>query len=120
MPMPVLPAVPSTITPPGRSVPRFSASSMMARAARSFTEPPAGLGGIDATEKDPARFGASARRQHHALDGQQLAHLEPGFLDDLAADHLLGRLLVLDDSGDRLPGPGMVAGHIGAGAELTD
>jgi len=40
MPMPVLPAVPSTITPPGLSRPCFSASSMIASAARSFTEPP--------------------------------------------------------------------------------
>ena len=38
--MPVLPAVPSTIVPPGRSMPRDSASSTMPRAARSFTEPP--------------------------------------------------------------------------------
>ena len=38
--MPVLPAVPSTIVPPGRRVPRATASSTMASAARSFTEPP--------------------------------------------------------------------------------
>ena len=38
--MPVLPAVPSTTTPPGFSMPRCSASVMMARPARSFTEPP--------------------------------------------------------------------------------
>jgi hypothetical protein len=38
--MPVLPAVPSTITPPGLSSPRFAASSMMAAAARSFTDCP--------------------------------------------------------------------------------
>src|SRR6185295_15606950 len=38
--MPVLPAVPSTISPPGFSSPRFSASRMMYRPARSFTEPP--------------------------------------------------------------------------------
>ena len=38
--MPVLPAVPSTTVPPGRSLPLRSASSMIARAARSFTEPP--------------------------------------------------------------------------------
>src|SRR5690606_12433628 len=38
--MPVLPAVPSTMMPPGFSVPRSSASLMMAQAARSFTEPP--------------------------------------------------------------------------------
>src|SRR3990172_6108371 len=37
--MPVLPAVPSTMRPPLRSTPRRSASSTMARAARSFTEP---------------------------------------------------------------------------------
>ena len=40
MPMPVLPAVPSTMTPPGRSVPRAIASRTIARAARSLTEPP--------------------------------------------------------------------------------
>ena len=39
-PMPVLPAVPSTIVPPGRSVPRFTASWMMNSAARSFTDWP--------------------------------------------------------------------------------
>src|SRR5690349_12100212 len=38
--MPVLPAVPSTITPPGWSVPRSSASRTMNSAARSLTEPP--------------------------------------------------------------------------------
>src|SRR3990172_1563554 len=38
--MPVLPAVPSTMSPPLRSTPRRSASRTIARAARSFTEPP--------------------------------------------------------------------------------
>ncbi len=38
--MPVLPAVPSTTTPPGRSSPFFTASSMMKRAARSLTDWP--------------------------------------------------------------------------------
>src|SRR5512147_1866070 len=38
--MPVLPAVPSTMRPPGSSTPRFSASSTMNFAARSLTEPP--------------------------------------------------------------------------------
>ena len=38
--MPVLPAVPSTITPPGLSAPFFTASSMMNRAARSLTDWP--------------------------------------------------------------------------------
>src|SRR6516165_11106637 len=38
--MPVLPAVLSTTTPPARSSPRFSASKIMCRAGRSFTEPP--------------------------------------------------------------------------------
>src|SRR3546814_291548 len=38
--MPVLPAVPSTITPPGPNMPRFSASSTIASAARSLTELP--------------------------------------------------------------------------------
>ena len=40
MPMPVLPAVPSTMTPPGCSIPRAIASRTIARAARSLTEPP--------------------------------------------------------------------------------
>ena len=39
-PMPVLPAVPSTITPPGRRRPRSSASLTINSAARSLTEPP--------------------------------------------------------------------------------
>ena len=39
-PMPVLPAVPSTTVPPGRSVPRAMASRMMNKAARSLTDPP--------------------------------------------------------------------------------
>ena len=39
-PMPVLPAVPSTITPPGRSVPLRTASWMMNSAARSLTDWP--------------------------------------------------------------------------------
>src|SRR5258706_2206920 len=38
--MPVLPAVPSTISPPGLSTPRRSASRIMYRPARSFTDPP--------------------------------------------------------------------------------
>src|SRR5579872_3932609 len=38
--MPVLPAVPSTITPPGFRSPRASASRTMYQAARSLTEPP--------------------------------------------------------------------------------
>ena len=38
--MPVLPAVPSTFTPPGLSCPCRSASSTIAFAARSFTDPP--------------------------------------------------------------------------------
>src|SRR5438552_12023854 len=39
-PTPVLPLVGSTIVPPGFSRPRFSASSIIARPIRSFTEPP--------------------------------------------------------------------------------
>src|SRR6516225_5101239 len=39
-PMPVLPAVPSTMTPPSRSRPLLTASSMMYSAARSFTDWP--------------------------------------------------------------------------------
>src|SRR5258708_806135 len=38
--MPVLPAVPSTTSPPGFNSPRFSASRIIWRPARSFTEPP--------------------------------------------------------------------------------
>src|SRR6266849_10257749 len=38
--MPVFPAVPSTMMPPGFSVPRLSASSMMNSAARSLTDWP--------------------------------------------------------------------------------
>src|SRR6185437_3156582 len=38
--MPVLPAVPSTMRPPGLSAPRFSASRMIHSAARSFTDCP--------------------------------------------------------------------------------
>src|ERR1035437_6050986 len=38
--MPVLPAVPSTIIPPGRKFPRAIASFTMASPARSFTDPP--------------------------------------------------------------------------------
>ncbi|CAM5352892.1 hypothetical protein STENM327S_04610 [Streptomyces tendae] len=36
----MLPLVGSTIVPPGRSSPLFSAASIMRRAMRSFTEPP--------------------------------------------------------------------------------
>ena len=39
-PMPVFPAVPSTMVPPGLSVPFASASSTMKSAARSFTDAP--------------------------------------------------------------------------------
>jgi len=37
-PIPVLPAVPSTMVPPGFSVPRATASRMMNSAARSLTD----------------------------------------------------------------------------------
>src|ERR1700731_43586 len=40
MPMPVLPAVPSTTTPPGRKAPCATASLIIAKAARSLTDPP--------------------------------------------------------------------------------
>ena len=40
MPIPVLPAVPSTTAPPGPSAPRAIASPMIASAARSLTDPP--------------------------------------------------------------------------------
>src|SRR5476651_2359829 len=40
MPMPVLPAVPSTIAPPGLRAPLATASWMIASAARSLTDPP--------------------------------------------------------------------------------
>src|SRR4051812_38794483 len=40
MPMPVLPAVDSTTSPPGRRSPRFSASRIIWRPARSFTDWP--------------------------------------------------------------------------------
>jgi len=39
-PTPVLPLVPSTMTPPGFNRPSRSAASMIARPMRSFTEPP--------------------------------------------------------------------------------
>src|SRR5262249_23464460 len=39
-PMPVFPAVPSTMTPPGLTSPFASASAMIASAARSLMEPP--------------------------------------------------------------------------------
>jgi hypothetical protein len=39
-PTPVLPLVPSTMVPPGRSSPLRSASSMIAIPIRSLTEPP--------------------------------------------------------------------------------
>ena len=39
-PMPVLPAVPSTTVPPGRSAPRATASRMIQSAARSLTDWP--------------------------------------------------------------------------------
>ena len=39
-PIPVFPAVPSTMVPPGSSSPRATASRMIHWAARSLTEPP--------------------------------------------------------------------------------
>ena len=39
-PMPVFPDVPSTIVPPGFNLPSFSASSIIFKAIRSFTELP--------------------------------------------------------------------------------
>ena len=39
-PMPVLPAVLSTTSPPGLISPRFSACRIISRPGRSFTEPP--------------------------------------------------------------------------------
>src|SRR6185312_10912256 len=86
----------------------------------SQAEHAARLRGVDAAEKDLAGFRTRARRQHHAGDRQQFADLEIGLLDALAADHLLGRLVLLDDAGHHLPDPGMVTSGIGAGAELAD
>src|SRR4029078_10381444 len=89
-------------------------------AFRGQTEHPAGVRRVDAAEEDLARLRAGARRQHDALDRQQLADREAGFLHHLAPDHALGRLVLLDDPGDSLPDPGVTARGGWAGAELAD
>ena len=59
--MPVLPLVGSTTTPPGLSCPLRSASSIIARQMRSFTEPPGFACSIFAQTlaRGPARPGAA-------------------------------------------------------------
>src|SRR3546814_10867937 len=59
--MPVLPLVASITVCPGRSVPRRSASSMMPRARRSFTE--------------PIGLKASSRSEEHTSELQSLMRI---------------------------------------------
>jgi hypothetical protein len=65
-PMPVLPAVPSTITPPGFSVPRAIGVATMKSAARSFTDWPgfmnSALPRISQPVSSEARLQADQRR----------------------------------------------------------
>src|SRR5438045_3650042 len=61
-PMPVLPAVPSTILPPGRSRPFFSASRTIQRAARSFTDWPGFMNSAFARISQPVISLARFRR----------------------------------------------------------
>ena len=60
--MPVFPAVPSTIVPPGRNRPRASASAMMASPARSFTEPPGFMNSAFPRMVQPVASDARRRR----------------------------------------------------------
>ena len=70
--MPVLPAVPSTITPPGLSAPRFTASWMMKSAARSLTDWPGFMNSALPRMVQPvaaeARFELDQRRVADRLD----------------------------------------------------
>ena len=61
-PMPVLPAVPSTTTPPGRNAPRATASEMIASAARSLTDPPGFMNSALPRISQPVASEAAFRR----------------------------------------------------------
>ena len=61
-PMPVLPAVPSTTVPPGRSSPRSTASLMMYSAARSLTDWPGFMNSALPQISQPVASDARLRR----------------------------------------------------------
>ena len=78
-PTPVLPEVGSTIVPPGRSFPSFSAASIMARPIRSLLEPPglrnssfaSSVGGTSA----PKRSSLHDRRRADQVEQRRVAPL---------------------------------------------
>ncbi len=57
--MPVFPAVPSTMSPPGFNVPRAMASRTIYSAARSFTEPPGFMNSALPRIRQPVAFDAA-------------------------------------------------------------
>ena len=61
-PIPVLPAVPSTMVPPGLSAPRATASRMIQSAARSFTDWPGFMNSALPTISHPVASEAARRR----------------------------------------------------------
>src|SRR5262249_18049731 len=68
-PMPVLPAVLSTTTPPGRSSPRSSASKIICRAGRSFTDWPGFINSALPRMVATGRLGALEFDQRRIADG---------------------------------------------------
>ena len=82
-PMPVLPAVPSTMTPPGCSAPRSIASRMMNSAARSLTDWPgfmnSALPRISQPVASDAAPEADQRRVADGVDDGWLDVHVPGF-----------------------------------------
>src|SRR5262245_34869356 len=60
--MPVLPAVPSTTVPPGLRTPRFSASRIRYKPARSLTDPPGLRNSALPRISQPVSFDAERRR----------------------------------------------------------
>src|SRR5258708_36476207 len=77
------------------------------------------LGRIEAAN-DLAGLRAGAGSEHDVGDQHRLRDLQVGLLDRFAPDHRLGRLVRLDDARHHLPGERMVAGDVGAGAELSN
>ncbi len=67
MPMPVLPAVPSTIAPPGLSAPLAMASLTMASAARSLTDPPGFMNSALPRISQPVASDAARKRINGVL-----------------------------------------------------
>ncbi len=81
---------------------------------------PAGLRGVDLTDKDVDLLGHDARRRQEAHDVGEPPERETGLLDTFAAHSRLGVFAVVDDAGDGFQEPRRIGGRHGGDAELLD